>query len=66
MVSEESVGLDGMGQEALKGIHSGAELGEVAKGNMERLEAVVVMEFFSGVCHSCYFSCSYIYTYLCS
>lgn len=51
MVSEESVGLDGMGQEALKGIHSGAELGEVAKGNMERLEAVVVMEFFSGVWH---------------
>lgn len=42
MVSEESVGLDGMGQEALKGIHSGAELGEVAKGNMEGLDAVDV------------------------
>lgn len=42
MVSEESVGLDRLGDEALDGIHSGAELGEVAKGNMEGLDAVDV------------------------
>jgi len=36
-VREESVGLNGLGDKALKRIHSCAELGEVAKGNMQRI-----------------------------
>jgi len=45
-VCEESVGLNGLGNKGLKRIHSGAELGEVAKGNID-----VVWELLSSVWH---------------
>jgi len=60
-VCEESVGLNGLGDKGLKRIHSGAELGEVAKGNMQgivgEVDVVLVWEMLSGVWHVVWMKC---------
>lgn len=55
------MGLNGLGDKGLKRIHSGAELGEVAKGNMQgivgEVDVVLVWEMLSGVWHVVWMKC---------